>query len=316
MRKIFNLTGSFVVLVFLLSACNGNPSKLTESSTRGNITIACDESFERITTAEVNTFQSLYSDAKIKVLYKPEADVVQDFLNDSVRTIFITRKLTKNEDEILRAGQYIARTTKIAHDGICFITNKDNPDSNLRYNQVAEIFKGNLSKWSQINASSKLGDLVVVFDNAKSGNFRYVKDTFMKGGTPPSYCFAVKSNTEVIEYVKNKKNAIGIIGVNWISDKDDTVSVKFLSDIRIMGIGSEGDNEGLGPFRKPYQAYIAEGSYPLIRDVYVICRETFAGLGSGFASFVAGDVGQRIVLKSGLVPATMPIRLVHVKKDF
>jgi phosphate transport system substrate-binding protein len=69
-------------------------------------------------------------------------------------------------------------------------------------------------------------------------------------------------------------------------------------------------------FYKPFQGYIADGSYPLIRDVFVICRESTAGLGSGFASFVAGDVGQRIILKSGLVPATMPLRLVHVKKDF
>jgi phosphate transport system substrate-binding protein len=186
----------------------------------------------------------------------------------------------------------------------------------LRFDQLESIFKGNLSKWSQVNPSSKLGDLVVVFDNVKSGNFRYIKDTFMSGRVSPSYCFAVKSNKEVIEYVKYRKNAIGIIGANWISDKDDTVSVKFLSNIRVMGIGSPGDNSVMGTFRQPFQGYIAEGTYPLIRDVYVICKETFAGLGSGFASFIAGDVGQRIILKSGLVPATMPIRLVHVKKDF
>jgi len=47
----------------------------------------------------------------------------------------------------------------------------------------------------------------------------------------------------------------------------------------------------------------------------MVSRESFSGLGSGFISFVAGEKGQRIILKSGLVPATMPIRLVKVKKE-
>jgi phosphate transport system substrate-binding protein len=47
----------------------------------------------------------------------------------------------------------------------------------------------------------------------------------------------------------------------------------------------------------------------------MICREPYSGLGTGFVSFVAGDQGQRIILKSGLVPATMPVRLIQVKKD-
>jgi phosphate transport system substrate-binding protein len=50
----------------------------------------------------------------------------------------------------------------------------------------------------------------------------------------------------------------------------------------------------------------------LYRTVYIISREARAGLGSGFTAFVAGDKGQRIILKSGLVPATAPIRIVEI----
>ncbi|MFZ4476729.1 MAG: phosphate ABC transporter substrate-binding protein, partial [Saprospiraceae bacterium] len=34
----------------------------------------------------------------------------------------------------------------------------------------------------------------------------------------------------------------------------------------------------------------------------------------GFASFLAGDNGQRIVLKSGLVPAQAPTRLIKATR--
>jgi len=81
----------------------------------------------------------------------------------------------------------------------------------------------------------------------------------------------------------------------------------------VVAVSSEFDTEGV-EFTKPYQAYIADKSYPFIREVYMISRETFTGLGSGFISFVASDPGQRIILKSKLVPATMPVRLVEAKK--
>jgi phosphate transport system substrate-binding protein len=46
----------------------------------------------------------------------------------------------------------------------------------------------------------------------------------------------------------------------------------------------------------------------LARDLYIINCQGYSGLGMGFASFVAGDIGQRIILKSGLLPIRTPGR--------
>ena len=71
-------------------------------------------------------------------------------------------------------------------------------------------------------------------------------------------------------------------------------------------------------YYKPYQAYIAQKIYPLWREVYVISKEAYTGLGTGLTAFIASERGQRIVLKFGLVPATMPVRLVELieNEDF
>jgi phosphate transport system substrate-binding protein len=63
---------------------------------------------------------------------------------------------------------------------------------------------------------------------------------------------------------------------------------------------------------KPYQAYIKTKDYPFTRNVFMINRQTRAGLGMGLVSFVAGDKGQLMILKSGLVPAIAPVRLVQI----
>jgi phosphate transport system substrate-binding protein len=46
----------------------------------------------------------------------------------------------------------------------------------------------------------------------------------------------MKSNKEVIAYVKSHKNAIGVIGTNWISDGDDPASLGFIKDINVMSV--------------------------------------------------------------------------------
>ncbi|MCE9539148.1 MAG: phosphate ABC transporter substrate-binding protein, PhoT family, partial [Bacteroidetes bacterium] len=63
---------------------------------------------------------------------------------------------------------------------------------------------------------------------------------------------------------------------------------------------------------KPYQAYIKTKDYPFTRSVYMINRQTRAGLGMGFVSFVAGEKGQIMILKAGLIPAIAPVRLIEI----
>lgn len=302
-----------LTMAMLLVASCRNPmgvQPLEETPTRGKIKISVDESFQLLYDTQLYTFGSFYKDAKITPGYKPEVDVLADFMNDSVRTIVLTRDLTKEEKDYLLTQKYVARTTKVAHDALALIVNPSNPDTLLLDSQFADIFRGKITSWKQINPKSEDKPVNVVFDNNKSGNVRYFREKFNLTGNFPSNCFAVDNNQEVINYVKNNPSALGIISVNWISDTQDSISEKFLESVRVVEVGTDPLN-----YCKPYQGYIAEGSYPFCRDVYMISRETFSGLGTGFASFVAGDQGQRIILKSGLVPATMPIRLIEIKKE-
>lgn len=311
MKKIIAL----LLLVTGLSGCIGYKNTTDETPTRGKIKISVDESYQMLADAQIATFTSLYSYTTITPSYTNEVDAIADLMNDSVRLVIINRKLTAAEEDHLKAKQIIPKTVKIAYDGLAFIVNKENQDTMIRYDQLKNIFNGTIKSWNQLNIkTTKLSELKVVFDNNKSGNTRYIKENFINGKEFPTNCFAVNSNTEVINFVEKNKNAIGIIGVNWISDKDDTISNNFLKKINIVAIGTPDNTDGPGNYYKPYQGYIAEGTYPLKREVFIVSRETFSGLGSGFTNFVAGDKGQRIILKMGLVPATMPVRIVEIKK--
>ena len=306
------MAGGMVFLLILYS-CGTSDSKQTDTPTRGKIKVGIDDSYHLLAEAEVYAFESLYKDAKIDTVFKPEAEIFQDFLNDSVPLILVSRKLSDDQEKYLRDRQYVPKTTKVALDAVAFIVGNDNPDSSLYYDRIKEIFTGKITKWQQINPKSKLGDLQVVFDDYRSANPRYFREKFSLDSLP-KICVAVKSNAEVVNFVASHKGALGVVSVNWISDNQDSVSNNFLKKVRVVGISTEGNNDPDASFYKPYQAYIADDTYPFTRDVYCINRQTYHGLAYGFSSFVAGEKGQLIVLRSGLVPAALPVRIVEVKK--
>jgi len=308
---LIKFTGIWFLLTLL--SCGGSPNqKNTDTPTAGRIKVAIDDSYRLLLDAEIYTFETVYKYASIDSIYKPEADVINDFMNDSVPMIVVNKQLSDDQIAYLRERQFIPKTTKIAIDAVALIVNNDNPDTSMFFKTVKEIFEGKITSWSQISNKSKLKDLKVVFDNFKSSNPRYFKDKFGLSSFP-STCFAAESNDEVINYVEKNKNALGVISVNWISDPQDTVSHNFLKRFKVVGIAMEGDNDPGTKFYRPYPGYIAEGSYPFTRDVYCINRQTYTGLAHGFSSFLAGEKGQFIVLHAGMVPAAMPVRLVEIK---
>ena len=303
-----------LIPVFLvLTGCGGDVMKQVDTPTTGKIRVGIDDSYKLLLDAELFTFQSIYKYTKIDTTVGTEADIIDLFMKDSVPLIITNRKLTKDEEQYLNARQIIPKTTLIAYDGLAFIENKENADTNLFYDQIADIFSGKLTSWKQINPKKAASDTIrIIFDNYKSGNPRYLKEKFKIEKLPAS-CFAVNNNAEVINFVEKHKNAIGVISVNWVSDKADTVSHGFLDRIKIVRVSMPGNHDPSTTFYSPHPGYISTGSYSFTREVYCINRQTYSGLAYGFSSFIAGEKGQLIVLHSGLVPAAQPVRLVEIK---
>lgn len=293
---------SFCFLIY--SSCNQS-SGPTDTPTAGHIRISVDETFFPVFDAELSVFHSLYKYAVINPAYVPEGQAIKDLLADSSRLVILTRELNANELKYFEEQKLFPRSVKIATDAIALITHPGNTDTTLTLAQVEQIFTGKIKNWNLLATQNEAAEMRVVFDNTNSSTARYIKEKFKT--ELPAYCFAVNNNAEVVNYVAEHKNALGVIGVNWISDSDDSTSVDFMQRVNVLRIISDStDTRG----KQPYQAYIAQGAYPLTRDVYMITREARSGLASGLMAFVASDKGQRIILKSGLVPATMPVRIV------
>ena len=313
MTKSNMLSGSIIAFFLLMVACSGDSSKPepTDTPTSGDVNIVVDESFQRLFDTQIYTFQSIYSNARVHVDYLPENEALARMMNDSCKVVVMCRDITPTERKSFEAKNLFPKSTKIAEDAIVLLVNPENMDTILTVDQVKSILLGKDSLWSQLNKDSKLEGIKVVFDNAGSANARYMRDSLLQGKDFSPNVFAVKSNPEVIEYVSTHKNAIGVLSVNWISDMDDSLTTNTLKKVKVVAISKDADSESF----KAYQAYIKTKEYPFTRSVYMINRQKRAGLGMGFVSFVAGDKGQLMILKAGLIPAIAPVRLVQVNVE-
>jgi len=158
-------TGIFsaIILSLIMVSCHSGANKTyDETPTRGNIKITADESYQPIIDAEISTFTSLYPYAKITPTYKPEVDVINDFMKDSIQVIVANKKLTDDQIQYLRDTQIVVRTTAIAYDAVALIINKNNKDSLLEYKNIQDIFTGKIQKWNQLDSKSRQGKISVV----------------------------------------------------------------------------------------------------------------------------------------------------------
>jgi phosphate transport system substrate-binding protein len=193
----------------------------------------------------------------------------------------------------------------MATDGIAFVTNKCNPDSAITAKALKRILSGEITHWNEIFKSSRLASFSIAYDNRNSSTVRYVQDSIIGSKELSPRSFAAGSSDAVVKYVKETQGAIGIIGVNWISGEYDSITREFLSDVQVMRV------DGV----QPYQYYLYNGQYPFKRDIYLNINDPFGGLPTGFVNFVTSSRGQRIILKAGLLPATMPVNIVNVREN-
>lgn len=293
-------------------ACNQKRGpERTDTTSTGVATVICDDCFSPFMREEAYVFQALNSDATIHLKFANEVDALNLLFKDSVRLIVAARDLTPEEKQTLKDKKLMPRSAKIAVDGIALIINKQNQDSLISVEEFRKILSGRIRTWNDLRPGSGRGTIDVVFDNANSSTVRYVQDSVSKGKFLSKNVYAKENNQAVLDYVSQTPNALGIIGVNWVSNPDDSTKNSFISKIRVMAVSpyevADAENSYL-----PFPAYLMLEQYPFFRNIYMIITDAPGYLPSGFMNFVGGDRGQRIILKSGLVPSTRPMRLVNV----
>ena len=290
----------YLLGLFLFSCSQRGKDQSSDTVGMGEISISADESLQPVVSALKIAFEGNNSAAKINVIYKPEQESINLMLLDSARVAVVTRELNALEKKVFEQQKLKYRSLKVGVDAVALITNKSDNDTLITFNKIKNILLG-------IDKSK-----TIVVDDANSSNLACVMEKLGLNDLNKLSVYSGKSNKGVIDYVKSHKGSIGIIGVNWISDGDDPASMGFYKTINVMSV-SEKVNPTKEEYYSPFEYNLNLQTYPLSRNIYMITKEARQGLGTGFINFTSHEKGQLVIQKTGILPATQPLRLYKVQ---
>ncbi|CAG5071693.1 hypothetical protein DYBT9623_03684 [Dyadobacter sp. CECT 9623] len=302
--RVIGLFACGLIGVFALTKCSSGNESL-DNPRQGTITIASDESFKPLVSALTNAYEGIYPNTHFEIDYKPEQEAIRQLLNDSARIIFATRQLNEKELEIIKRQKGSQKYQHIATDGLALVISKGNADSLITMSEIQAIMEGRIKDWSQLKGGNQKGLITLVFDNANASNLNYILEKFKVRDISKLRIISAGSNEKVIEDVRKDPLHLGFIGVNWISDGHSLASEELSKGIHVMGVAKKVNPDSLSDYIQPFQSGLEFKRYPLFRDLYIISREGYSGLGGGLMTYIARDVGGLIIQKMGLLP-TIP----------
>lgn len=299
--------------------------------------VFCDDGFRNILEEEIQAFEFTYKDATIVPFYMSEQACIDSLMADKCQSIIITRDLTKEEKAHIKSqNRRIAKSNCIAVDAVAMIVNKNNPVGALSMDDIRKILTGEITRWDQL-AGNDTTKIKVVFDSEGSSTVSYMRDKFLpKGKKITDYIkpYAQKNNAAVFDIVKKDPDALGIISVSWLgndlsvaknvpmekrmedyANENDSINTALTEEVNIIKVSNPNEDNDFSPVSyKPYQLYINSGEYPLFRKVWMISTASNSTVLHSFYTFVTGFVGQKIIIKSGIMPYHVNSRVVEIVK--
>ena len=283
----------FAVMLFFSCKEKTVEKHETDSPEKGTINISVDESFEPVISEQIAMYEASFPGTKIIAHYKSEADCLKDYFNDTAtRMAIITRGLTSNEEKYMTGKlNFGPGWNAVASDAIAIIVNNKSRDTLFTLDRLRQQLTGKLKN-----------EDIMVFDGLnKTSTVRFVEDSILKGRKfDTSEVRAVKSSSEVLEYVASHEKAVGFVGINRIGNPEDTAQVHMLTKIKIAAVKC--DVCVNTPYVFPSQESIQNHRYPLVRGLYYLTKENYKSLAAGFVSFLKYERGQLIFRRAYLGP--------------
>ena len=181
-----------------------------------------------------------------------------------------------------KQGQRLT-STPIARDGLYAIVQPSNPVRALSLDQLAEVFAGRITDWSEFGGPK--GAIKVYVLPPSNGTYESWVQLVLRDKWPITLKAEIVYGSQIVSRV--------------------------LADPRSIGFSSAAyaDGHGVGVLAidgiEPDKANIGSRKYPLVRDLSLVTRDKTRAEGAAFVGYCAdAGKGQRIIASMGLVPIT------------
>ena len=299
MNRIFHYSVPFGLILLLLPGCQESS---VDRVTSGTITVAIDLSIAQAIEPVLEKFQSLYPNAHINILRTSSREAVLMLGQKKAQLAFIAREILSEEDQAFKNASDLLRKYKIAIHGFSVNTHGSQPLRTLSLASLRKIFRGEISNWNELGGSN--ASIIVAMPGPNSAAYIALQEMQLFTSLTCKYLL-LESNNSLDSLQRKNKNVMTIKPLLW--QHPDT---SFSRPIEILTPIAE-DTTGKEYAISLHLANIYRERYPLRSFIYALTLNENVDLSTGIVSFIISGPGQKQLLNNGLVPATMPVRIVQ-----
>ena len=275
----------FLLLLLLLLALTGCLSRQT--ALKEELKLAGSTTVEPAARAAAQRFMARYPNVEVSVRGGGSTIGVKGVAYGALHIGMTSRPFTLSERD-----QWPNLTaTVIGRDGVSVVVNKEVYEAGvtrLTLEQVAAIWRGEITNWEEVGGP----DLpIVAFDKEMHRGTRDVFARTVLGdeeAPAPGTVGALGENEAVITAVSQTPGAVSIVSSGW-----QTGDVVGLAIVNAAGIAVE-----------PTAENIANGRYPILRDLNLITNGPPQGWAARFIEFMRSGEGQTFIQEAGYVPVS------------
>lgn len=246
----------------------------------GNIAIKGSTTVLPIAQKVAEAYMKQNPDVKISISGGGSGNGIKAIIDGSTDIADSSRFIKDSEVKLaVENGRYPVPFA-VAYDCIVPVVHPSNSVANLTLAQLKSIYMGEIRNWKEVGGPDRA--IVVISRDTSSGTYEVWESKVMNKERVFPGALLQASNGAVVQAVSKNKNAIGYIGLGYITD-----SVKALTVDRIKGS----------------EETTLNGTYPMSRPLYMFTEGWPEGDTINFLNFVTHpQKGQKYVKESGFVP--------------
>lgn len=282
-KKLAGVLATAAVAGMVLAGCGETDTQTTANNTTqsgqttlsGTVSTDGSTSMEKVVGALGEAFMN--ANPEVTFTYNPtgSGSGIQA-VSEGRCDIGLSSRSLKDEEK-----QSGLTETVLAYDGIAVIVGKDNEVEDLTLEQIAKIYKGEITNWKDVGGAD--AEIVVIGREAGSGT-RDGFETITETENACQYRQELTSTGDVITTVSQNPNAIGYASLASVKDTVKTLKVNSVI---------------------PTESSVKDGTY-LIQRPFVLVTKEGAQLSEAAQAFfdyaLSGEAGD-IIVEAGAVPA-------------
>ncbi|WCL50076.1 phosphate ABC transporter substrate-binding protein [Leptospira sp. GIMC2001] len=285
------------LLVALIVAINCGPKEV--------LTITGSETMHPMLSFLGKEFERTNSNIKVQVFGGGSLEGIRSLQEGKTDIALSSRELSEQEARTLNQWGDLEKLT-IAYDGVAIVVHPSNPIAKLSNSEISEIFSGKVTEWTNQTGSDKKIKVVVRNDN--SGTLYYFSEHVLRMRDLGEKIYEanrknqfvatakiVKDNYEMADFIASNPNAIGFMGMGsaLLENKGKVKTVSYAL-------------KQTDPYIDPSIENVLNRKYRLSRALNMIYKADLHPRTDAFATFLTSEEGQKLILKSGYLRASLP----------